>query len=313
MVIAITGGTGFIGRALVHAHLKRGDQVRILSRRPYDYSVLDGATRYRGDLISSINLLSQFVDGADILYHCAGEIRDQKKMYPVHVTGTENLCAAARGRIGHWVQLSSVGAYGFHDIGKITEETPLNPVGPYEVTKTESDEIVIQASKRGAFSYSILRPSNVYAPEMTNQYLFRLIEMIKRGLFFFIGRPGASANYIHLANVVEALMLCGSARSSRAKVFNLSDHCTFEAFIAIIADELGCPSPTLRFPERAVRCFSKVFGLIPGFPLSASRIGAMTTRCVYSIDKIHSELGYFHVVPLEEGIRQLVRVWKQSK
>jgi nucleoside-diphosphate-sugar epimerase len=313
MVIAITGGTGFIGRALVHAHIERGDQVRILSRQPHNYSVPDGAALYRGDLISSVDLLSQFVDGADILYHCAGEIRDQEKMYPVHVTGTRNLSTAACGRIGHWVQLSSVGAYGFHDIGKITEETPLNPIGQYEKTKTESDEIVIQASKEGAFSYSILRPSNVYAPDMTSRYLFLLIEMIKRGLFFFIGRPGASANYIHLTNVVDALMLCGSAPPSKAKVFNLSDHTTLEAFIAVIADELGCPSPTLRLPERAVRCFSKVFGSIPGFPLNTSRINAMTTRCIYSTDKIQNELGYVHVVSLEEGVRRLVRVLKESK
>jgi len=32
MLVANTGGTGFIGRALFHAHAKRGDKVRILSR-----------------------------------------------------------------------------------------------------------------------------------------------------------------------------------------------------------------------------------------------------------------------------------------
>lgn len=313
MLVAITGGTGFIGRALVHAHTKRGDHVRILSRHPHNYPALDGVTLYRGDLISSVDLLSQFVDGVDILYHCAGEIRNQDNMFPVHVTGTKNLCAAASGKIGHWVQLSSVGAYGPQAGGVVTEETPLNPAGTYEITKTGADQIVLNASKEGAFSYSILRPSNVYGPDMTNRSLFLMIEMIKKGLFFFIGRPGASANYIHVANVVEALMLCGSTPSSKEKMYNLSDHSILEVFVAVIADELGCPSPTLRLPERPLRWLSKIFGSIPGFPLSSSRIDAMTNRSLYSIQRIQSDLGYAHVMSMEEGIRQLVRAWKQSK
>jgi len=313
MLIAITGGMGFIGRALAQAHIKRGDRVRILSRQPQLHPALNGAALYRGDLVASVDSLTQFAEGADILYHCAGEIQNPEKMRAVHVTGTQNLCAAASGRIGHWVQLSSVGTYGFHADGQITEDTQLNPAGTYEITKTLSDEEVMKASGRGAFSYSILRPSNVYAADMTNRHLFLMIEMIMRGLFFFIGRPGASANYIHVVNVVEALMLCGREPSPRGNVFNLSDHRTFEAFVAVIADELGCHCPILRLPEQPLRWLSKVFGSLPGFPLTSSRINAMTTRCVYPIDKIRKELGYAHEVSMEEGIRELVRAWKRSR
>jgi nucleoside-diphosphate-sugar epimerase len=206
-----------------------------------------------------------------------------------------------------------VGAYGLHTSGMIKEETPLNPMGTYEITKTESDQIVMNASQEGAFSCSILRPSNVYGPDMSNQSLFQMIDMIKKGLFFFIGKPDASANYIHVDNVAEALMLCGISPSSRGRVFNLSDHRTMEAFVEVIADELGCPTPKLRLPERPIRWLSQVCASIPGFPLTLSRINAMTNRSVYSIQKIQNELGYVHRIPMEEGIRQLVRAWKQSK
>lgn len=313
MLIAVTGGMGFIGRALVQAHIKRGDRVRVLSRRSQLHPALNGVALYRGDLAAPVELLTPFVDGADILYHCAGEIQHPEKMHAVHVTGTQNLCAAASGRIGHWVQLSSVGTYGFHADGQITEDTQPNPAGTYEITKTLSDEEVMKASGRGAFSYSILRPSNVYAADMTNRHLFLMIEMIKRGRFFFIGRPGASANYIHVVNVADALMLCGSEPSSSGNVFNLSDYTTFEALVTMIADELGCHCPTLRLPERPVRWLSKAFGSLPGFPLTSSRINAMTTRCVYPIGKIQDELGYSHEVSMEEGIRELVRAWKRSR
>ena len=312
MLIAVTGGTGFIGRALVNVHVEHGDQVRVLSRRQQESPAFDAIKVYRGELESPVDILAQFVDGVDVLYNCAGEIRDQDKMYDVHVAGTKNLCAAAFGKIGQWVQLSSVGAYGTRVNGMVTEETPLNPIGTYEATKTESDQIVMNASQEGAFTCSILRPSNVYGADMSNQSLFQMIAMIKKGHFFFIGQPGASANYVHVNNVVEALMLCGGAPASRGRAFNLSDHRTMEVFVAVIADELGCPTPKLRLPERPIRWLSRLFELKQGFPLTASRIDAMTTRSVYTIRRIQNELGYAHRITMEEGIRELVRTWKRS-
>lgn len=313
MNIAITGGTGFVGRVLVERHLAEGNIIRVLSRQsasavrmPKEIELIST------DLTFASKKLNEFVDGVDILYHCAAEVRDQSKMNIVNINGTINLCNAASGRIGHWVQLSSVGVYGSHHSGLITEATQMNPVGIYQKTKTKADQLVMDFAEEGAFTCTILRPSNIYGPTMRNQSIFQLIKMIDRGFFFFIGKAGASANYIHVDNVAEALILCGSAPASRSTVFNLSDHSPLEALVAIIADELGCPPPTLRVSERMVRWLSQVFGSIPGVPLTSSRINAITTRAVYSIQKIQKELGYIHHISMEEGIRQLVRSWKQS-
>ena len=180
MIVAITGGTGFIGRELVLRHLAQGDVVRGLSRRT---AVRDGVQWHHGDLSSAD--LNSFVDGADVLYHCAGEIRDKSLMKVVHVDGTRRLIDAASGRIGRWVQLSSVGAYGKQRLGVVTEITAPCPVGTYEVTKVESDDLVSSAALGGAFEQSILRPSNVYGPEMSNQSLFGLFNMVNRGRYFF--------------------------------------------------------------------------------------------------------------------------------
>lgn len=314
MIVGITGATGMIGKALVLRHLERGDTVRILSRQPSSISTFPKSVLcYKADLASgAVSDLIPFVGGVDVLYHCAGETREKSRMHAVNVVGTRNLCIATHGRIGHWVQMSSVGVYGPQRSGCITEDTPLNPVDQYENTKAESEEIVRDASHEGGFLYSILRASNVYSPEMTNRSLFLLIESIYKGLFFFIGPPGASANYIHAVNVAEALILCGSGLSARGRVFNISDHVTFEAFVAVIAEALGRTSPILRLPEQPVRWFSRGLGALPRFSLSSSRIDAMTTRCIYSIDRIQNELGYDHVVSMDEGIKQLVRAWRQS-
>jgi nucleoside-diphosphate-sugar epimerase len=130
-----------------------------------------------------------FVDGADVLYHCAGEVRNMGFMEMVHVEGTRRLVDAAAGRIGRWVQLSSVGAYGKQRGGVVMEESVLNPCGTYEVTKVKSDSLAASGAANGAFDYVIVRPSNVYGVEMSNRSLFSLISMIQRGLFFLSARP----------------------------------------------------------------------------------------------------------------------------
>ena len=313
MNVAITGGTGFIGRKLVQRHLDRGDHVRVLSRRPLAVSGLpDSVELCEGDLTASGHI-PPFVDRADVLYHCAGQLTDESGMRSLHVGGTGALVEAASRRIGHWVQLSSVGVYGLVSIGSITEQSPLNPVDEYEITKAESDELVINAAREGAFSCSVLRPSNVYAEDMTNQALFDLISMIERGLFFFVGNKGASANYIHVDNVVEGLIRCGTMQGAKDMIFNLSDHCSLEEFVGIICSELGCRYPKLRFPEAILRVMAGIMGKLPGFPLTVSRVDALTRRSVYSIRSIQEKLGYQHVISMEDGVTRLVSDYMKRK
>ena len=78
MIVAITGGAGFIGRRLVSRHLALGDEVRMLSRRaPVESELYSSIKWCCGDLTTIKGDLQPFVDQADVLYHCAGEIRDE--------------------------------------------------------------------------------------------------------------------------------------------------------------------------------------------------------------------------------------------
>lgn len=312
MIVSITGGTGFIGRKLVLHHLAQGDAVRVLSRRDLSEAGLpDSAKWYRGDLSMSAELLS-FVEDADLLYHCAGEIRDESRMRTVHVDGTMKLVDAATERIGRWVQLSSVGAYGRRRDGVITEQTELKPSGMYETSKVESEDLVRAAALRGAFEHAILRPSNVYGTEMANQSLFGLISIIQRGLFFYIGKPGAIANYIHVDNVVAALLLCGANPGANGQTYNLSDYRPIEQFVATITGALGIPMPQIRLPEFPIRMVAKLLGIIPGFPLTEARVDALTGRTIYLNDKIVYELGYRHFVSMEAGLSEMVKFWQRG-
>jgi nucleoside-diphosphate-sugar epimerase len=307
VIIGITGGTGFIGRKLLRRHLSAGDSVRILSRRSAEILMLPKAVKvFTQDLMDPRASLIPFVDGIDVLYHCAGEIKDEGKMYPLHIEGAKNLCVAATNRIRRWVQLSSVGVYGSQYCGVVTENTPLNPVGIYEETKAKSDQVVIDSADRGAFTYAILRPANVFGPNMKNQSLFQMIAMIDKDFFFFIGETGALANYIHVDNVVEGLIQCGKNPAAKGQIYNLSDNIPIEKFVEIIAKELKKSMPKIRLPEKPIRLIARQCNRFFNFPLTENRIDALTKRSWYSIKKIQDELGYSHQVSIENGLRQMV-------
>jgi nucleoside-diphosphate-sugar epimerase len=142
---------------------------------------------------------------------------------------------------------------------------------------------------------------------MPDASLRNLAGYIGRGLFFFIGKKGASANYVHVDNVVEALLLCATHEAARNQAFNLCDGFTMEELVAAIARSLGCRVPRMRMPEQMVRTISRVAGrLMGGFPLSEERIAGLTNRTVYAADAIREQLGYRPPVSLEEGIAELL-------
>jgi nucleoside-diphosphate-sugar epimerase len=310
MIISITGGTGFIGRRLIARHLAYGDEVRYLTRGNSS-TALAGAIPFKGGLKTATHNLRNFLKGVDVLYHCAAELRDEALMQATNVEGTVNLLAAARGQVRRWVQLSSTGVYGNPRHQLITEDSAIAPVNAYEQSKAAADALVLQAAADHDLECVLLRPSNVYGIDMPNQSLFQLIRMIDKGRFFYIGGRDAVANYIHVENVIDALMLCGKADlPANGQAYIVSDHCLLKEFVDIVAEALHKKPPRIRLPESWVRGVAGLGSKFAKFPLTASRIDAMTNTTVYKSDKIVSELGFRHAVSIREGIAELTRHWR---
>ena len=311
MTVGVTGGTGFIGSTLVRRLVVGGGRVRLLTRQPAGTDKFPpGVEVIHGDLQSSAERLRSFTAGVDVLYHCAAEINDPGKMASTNVEGTGDLAQAAAGGIRHWVQLSSVDTYGTQTDGIITEDTPRGELNLYEQTKIEAENIVIQAAEKHGFTYTILRPSKVYGPDMRNPLLFKLINLIDRGFFFYIGRPGASANYVHVDDVVESLILGGNHPSARNRDYNVSDYCSMEELVGIISSALGKPNPTWRVPENLARAAAKMTAFVPRNLLTGQRVNAMVKRARYSTARIEAELGFRHRVRMPDGLPQLVMKWR---
>jgi nucleoside-diphosphate-sugar epimerase len=311
MKIAITGASGFIGSLLVKKHLDLGHEVHILSRK--DKNEFDSHInffRHQGDLLN-LNSLVPFLNNTTVLYHCAAEIRDESKMHTVNVEGTKNLLKVASGNVKHWVQLSSVGVYGPISSGNVLETHSYNPINTYEKTKLESDLLVIAAAENNSFTYTLIRPSNVFGYGMKNNSLFQLIKVVDKGFYFFIGAKGASANYISVSNVVQALYLAATNPRARNEIYSVSSWSTLEHFIEIIANELGKPMPKLRIPLVFINCISGLMSLFSINLLTASRIKALTNKSIYLTNKIEDQLGYKEVESMETALMVLVGFYKK--
>ncbi len=314
MLVAITGATGFVGRHLVELHRQRGDMIRILKRPAtakvpvwHDIEVVDG------DLAAGERLLERFVAGVDVLYHCAGEIRDERAMAMTNVDGTRALASAAAGRIKHWVQLSSAAVYGGVRDGLVTEESVLAPDTTYGKTKLESELIVRSAAASGAFTCSVLRPTAIFGADMPGNALFRLISMIDKGLFFFIGQAGAIMNFVHVDNIVSALTLCATHPAAVGHDYIVSEELTIEQVVDILSGEMGRPVPRLRFPLMPVRTAARIAGMLPFSPVNTAQVDALAIRARYSIKSITRELAYSPVTRPEAGLRELVATWKKRR
>ena len=296
MRVAVLGATGFIGNKIVDLHLNRNDEVNIFTRNG-QYTKI-GTKLFIGDIRKPNIALERCLHNVDVLYNCAGEIVDESKMYALHVKGTADLISIAKSRIGKWIQLSSVGAYGNPEEKIVTELTPESPNNIYELTKTISDEYV----RNSGIEYNILRPSIVFGSGMPNQSLYTLIKMIKKGFFFFIGKRGFIVNYVHVDDVARALLLLGIERECVNDVFILSQNTSIEKMISAFKSGMQCKRHTIRLPENPVRVISKVLDLFPNPILTSARINNLTNKTIYSSRKIEEQIGFKYINSLEKDL-----------
>ena len=94
-IIALTGGTGFVGSATIDAALAAGHTVRALTRKPQAHR--DGVTWVEGAL-DNPDSLATLCAGADSALHIAGVVNapDKAGFVAGNIAGTEAMIAAAR-------------------------------------------------------------------------------------------------------------------------------------------------------------------------------------------------------------------------
>ena len=191
MIVAITGGTGFVGRALIDRARGEGHLVRALARRPRPGR--EGVEWIAGDLADK-PALARLVAGAGAVIHVAGVTRaiDPAAFETGNVIGTASLVEAALAeQTRRFVFVSSLSA----------REPGLSAYG---ASKARA-EILVEAS---AADWTIVRPPAVYGPH--DREMFELFRAAKWG---FVPMPrGGRASLIHVDDLARLLVALAPAR-----------------------------------------------------------------------------------------------------
>jgi nucleoside-diphosphate-sugar epimerase len=168
-LVALTGGTGFVGSHVADALLAAGFRVRALVRRPDDVAWLKGTgvAFVKGD-VRDAETLPALVEGAAAIVHAAGKTsaRDEAGYMAANAAGTENVAAAVRAHApgAHVVLISSLAAAGPSRDGEPVKATDApRPVSSYGRSKLAGEE----ALRRAGVPFTILRPCAVYGPRET--------------------------------------------------------------------------------------------------------------------------------------------------
>ena len=153
-LVLVTGGSGFVGGAVVRALLARGYPVRLLLRRPVAVAPRPGVERVAGDVTDGASL-ERAMRGCAAAIHCAADYRlslrptEVDRMIMVNVGGTLNVLEAARAAgVGRVVHCSTVGTLSFDRRGRVCAEadrafSSASLAGPYKRSKWAAERLAL--------------------------------------------------------------------------------------------------------------------------------------------------------------------------
>ena len=169
MAILITGGNGYIGSHIAKLLHDQANNIIIIDKQP-DKTFESFGLFVCVDITNS-NDLDLFVFSKykiSSIIHLAGKAFVSESCthitdyYNTNVVGTVNILnMMVKYNIKNIVFSSSCAVYGNANILPITEETPLNPLSPYGLTKKICEDMIINYSKVKNIKYVILRYFNV--------------------------------------------------------------------------------------------------------------------------------------------------------
>ena len=165
--VLVTGGGGFLGKAIVKQLLQRGDIVHSFSRGDYPELTAMGVTQIRGDLRDP-EAVKQACKGMDTVFHTAakaGVWGKYKDYHQTNVLGTEHVINACRHHnIPRLIYTSSASVvYNGKDMTGVDESAPYpqSYMTHYPKTKAMAEKSVVAAAD-STLSTIVLRPHLIW-------------------------------------------------------------------------------------------------------------------------------------------------------
>lgn len=314
----VTGGTGFIGSAVVRRLLARGRRVRCLVEATAPRQNLEGldVEIVVGDILDRESL-ARAIAGCDVVYHLAAIyslwVPDEKVIYDVNVEGTKNvLFAALRAGVKKVVHTSSIAAVGVDDTGIASEASPFrdwNDANAYIRSKYLSDLDARRLAAEG-LPVVIVCPAFPFgerdvAPTPTGSFI---IEALHKRV------PGYTAGgfcAVDVDDVAECHVLAEEKGRIGERYIAGAHNVTYQQFYEAVTRIAGLPPIRRQLPSRAVLGMAWGFEQVSRFTGKKPRITVQAAkyalrRAWFDPSKAVRELG-MPQTPLDVTIGKAVR------
>ena len=296
VLVAISGGAGFLGLHLSRRLLAEGHAVRTLDVAPLDDAGLEGRLEeLRGDVRSTADA-RRLVADADVLVHAAAALPIQESraaIRSVNVDGAAvTFAAALEAGVRRAVLISSTAVYGVPERHPIHEDDPLVGVGHYGESKIDAERLCGAFARRGLEAV-IVRPKTFLGPERLGVFEI-LFDWIREGRRIpILGNGTNRYQLLAVEDLCDAVTRCldadvaGEALNVGAARFGTVRE-DLEALIA----HAGSGSRLRPVPARPAELALRALELARLSPLAEWHYRTAHRDSFVSIDKARSLLGW---------------------
>ena len=211
-IVALTGGTGFIGKVLWRGLEKAGWTVRPLIRPTFADQNREQlrSTKYIRGVLQDQESLDHLVDGVEAVVHCAGRVRglDPADFQQDNIEGVARIArvAAALNPPPRFLLISSLAA----------REPALSA---YAWSKRQGEMALQEVA--GTMPWITLRPPAVYGP--TDKDVLPLFQWIQRGVGLQLGSSNARFSFLYVDDLATAVIAWLENGSHAGRAFELHD------------------------------------------------------------------------------------------
>jgi nucleoside-diphosphate-sugar epimerase len=312
--VFVTGGSGFIGRALIGRLRELGAHAGGVDLHPDPtIDVVAGSTN---DPSPWVHLLK----GVDAIIHTAAivsNVASHDDAWTVNVLGTRRTIeAAAAAGARRLVHLSSIMAYGFDYPDEVDETYPVRVNGfSYTDSRVNSEAVVMTAHAAGEIDATVVRPGDVIGPGSI--WVREPIEMARKGRMVLPAGGAGGLTPIYLDNLVDGILLTLSNPAASGQVFTLTDgygvpcHDYFGRLAELAGGQArALPTPVAVAVSRMAGGFMRRLG--QKNELNAATMLMLARTGVYSNEKARSLLGFEPRVGYDEAM-SLIEVWARDE
>lgn len=228
--ILVTGGAGFVGFHLCKKIVNLASDLTIYdnlsSGKMENVKDVPKAKFVKGDILDLKELRS--LGKADLIYHLAAQVVVPYSMenpledFEINAKGTLHVLEKARKDDAKLVFASSAAVYGNPTVFPTPEEYGFHPFSCYGLSKVVGEEYCDMYVNQYGLDVTILRFANVYGLRchgVIHDFLDKIasnpnnLEIIGTGL--------QSRDFVHVSDVVNALVTVGSDKSTNGKTYNI--------------------------------------------------------------------------------------------